>query len=363
MESAAIYLALILIPASFYPALFFAYHRQLNQKYLQIDRLLSKGSAMASYVAAIRFAATDSDPHKTLREQFSSYYSWHAYIFPILFNVVTVSAAATVALILVRAPVGPEPIRAYAAKTPISVLAGLAGAYLWGMYDALNRYNVASLTGSSLYGIWLRMAIAAVLAPILTTPLKPEVAVVGAFCVGVFPVSTINDFLQSKAKSTLGFTPGAVPAEEPNLHKVQGLTATLIESLGEAGIESAEQLAYADPVRLLLRTNINWNTILDIIDQSLLFGYVDDKLSELRLLGIRGAIECAVLRDEMDEDDPKKREDANQLVVLVSAKLGQPEVAVRNLAAMLYDDSQVNLIWNLWGDTYEASENGGEADS
>jgi len=52
------------------------------------------------------------------------------------------------------------------------------------------------------------------------------------------------------------------------------------------------QLAYYDPVKLTMQTNIDYDYIVDCVSQALLFVYVGkDSLEKLTRQGIRGAYE------------------------------------------------------------------------
>jgi heme-degrading monooxygenase HmoA len=152
------------------------------------------------------------------------------------------------------------------------------------------------------------------------------------------------------------------------------LTADVIERLAEEGITSSVCLAYTDPIRLFLKTNFEWPFLIDIIDQALLFNYVrdiKDGLSRIRPLGIRGSIEMSVLGEPLSDGyalgeplsdgyanprlrpeeqaekpfDPKR---VTQAIDVVARKLGQDPTEVRNLAINLWEDGQVDLIWNLF---------------
>jgi hypothetical protein len=139
------------------------------------------------------------------------------------------------------------------------------------------------------------------------------------------------------------------------------LTADVIERLAEEGITSSVCLAYTDPIRLFLKTNFEWPFLIDIIDQALLFNYVtdikDDGLAHIRPLGIRGSIEMSVLGEPLQNGyanpqgeaeelfDPKR---VMQAITMVAKELGQDKRAVRNLAMNLWEDGQVDLIWELF---------------
>ena len=74
----------------------------------------------------------------------------------------------------------------------------------------------------------------------------------------------------------------------------------MIDRLNEAGISNVQQLAFTDPLRLLVRTNLDWKVILDLVDQAFLALYVGAKIVELRSLGIRGAVELSGARENSD---------------------------------------------------------------
>jgi len=110
--------------------------------------------------------------------------------------------------------------------------------------------------------------------------------------------------------------------------------------------------------KLLLRTNLEWKTILDIIDQAILFDYFGDKCERLREFGIRGSIELASIQDDLTNDDATVRAQCELLLASVALRLEVEEVAVRNAIRNAYEDVQVELLWDLWGDT----DPGGEDD-
>ncbi|MGO9269227.1 MAG: hypothetical protein ACLQOO_03035 [Terriglobia bacterium] len=269
-----------------------------------------------------------------------------------MFNLAVNSGAAAVALMRADAHFGPSDVQGLVAGIPASTVAGLAGAFFWGAYEAIRRYNAADLSPVSLHVIWLRSLIAAVLGPLVTTPLKPDAALLVAFMLGAFPLQTTLDFFEGQAKKKLDLTATADPAQLPNLHNIQGATATVITALSEIGIESTQHLAYADPMRLLLKTNIEWKAILDIMDQSFLFNYVGEKIGDLRSIGIRGGIELAALGEDLADGPEPTRICANTMVDRLAAILGQTPEGIKNLVEMFHEDSQLNLIWDLWGDLY-----------
>lgn len=177
--------------------------------------------------------------------------------------------------------------------------------------------------------------------------LKPAIA----FAVGLFPTKELFDFARGQARKRLDIAMSAQPAEAPNLYKLQGLSEGMVDRLLDQGIESAAQLATADPIKLLLRTNIEWKTILDVIDEAILFNYFGDKIEKLRPFGIRGAIELASIQDQLVGNEASARQEAQALVARIAELLEVPEPAIRNAIQNAWEDVQVDFLWSLWGDT------------
>ena len=99
-----------------------------------------------------------------------------------------------------------------------------------------------------------------------------------------------------------------------------------------------------------MRTNIEWKIILDVIDQSILFNYIGDKLRILCPIGIRGAIEVAIIGQALLSDNQQVRKRAAALVKLVASRLDEADRGVLNLIEMLNEDVQVQFIRALWGE-------------
>jgi len=197
------------------------------------------------------------------------------------------------------------------------------------------------------------MLVASILAPMLSAPFTDSLKPTIAFAVGLFPTKELFDFIKGQARKQLNLTMSAQPAEAPNLYKLQGLSEGLVDRLVSEGIESASQLATADPVKLLLNTNIEWKTILDVIDEAILFGYFSDKVVELRSFGIRGVGRLASIQDGLESKDAGVRKQAEELLSSIATVVERPEAAVRNAIYNADTDYQVAFLWHLRFDTDE----------
>ncbi len=346
----AIYWILIIIPALIVPFIAVAYRARLNLKRTDIRTLLDQGNINQYYLQArhIRFDQTISS-EKIVRDLFDPLYSPSLYWFPLSMCFLLVFVGDIVAMARTGLDLGvTEEFEQLLQKTPWAVLAGFAGGYLWSLNDVLHRYRSIDLPPSSLNAVWLRIAIASVAGPLIATILRDQFAVLVAFGVGAFPVRTLSDFLRSVARKRLEFTTEPVPAEAPNLHQLQGLSAEVIARLEEEGITRAQHLANADPLKLSLITSIPWSVIVDIIDQAMLFNYVEGKIGELRAIGVRSAIEVANIHGCIDQGTEEERNMANAMVPEICRVLGNSESSVRYVIDTIAGDPQVKLLWELW---------------
>jgi hypothetical protein len=112
---------------------------------------------------------------------------------------------------------------------------------------------------------------------------------------------------------------------------------------------------------LLLRTNIAWAAILDLIDQALLFIYVDSGIEKLRPIGIRGSIELAAVYDRFSvAGDAAAKEESEREIAMIAGRLGLNREEALNLILTFFEDIQVNLIWGLTETLDSDDESSGE---
>jgi hypothetical protein len=244
----------------------------------------------------------------------------------------------------------PDSLKFMLTKAPVSIVAGILGATLWGIYDILTRYRSIDLTPESLHFIWLRVLLSGTLGYFVSFGLKEDFAVFIAFGIGVFPLKTLKNLIYTKTLKQLKITQEQQQSEPSELHKIEGLSEGVINRLAEEGIDSVQHLAFCDPIKLLLKTNLEWKIILDIMDQSLLFIYLGDRSLKLRPIGIRGAIELATITIDLESEDEIERNNAEKMVPLISKKIGEDTIGVGNLMRTISVDSHVSFVWSLWGE-------------
>jgi hypothetical protein len=171
---------------------------------------------------------------------------------------------------------------------------GFIGAYWFILQDLTRRYFRQDLKTAAYVSASVRMVVVTItVATVALLPLgSPAHLNVLAFFIGMFPQIGVQVL-----KSSLGKILSGVPnlsAKFP-LSDLDGLTVWDQARLLEEGIEDMHALATANLVDLLLGTRASVNTLVDWVDQALLYLCVPKKPSdpqtrdELRMFGIRTA--------------------------------------------------------------------------
>jgi hypothetical protein len=171
---------------------------------------------------------------------------------------------------------------------------GFIGAYWFILQDLTRRYFRQDLKTAAYLSASVRLVVVTItVATVALLPLgSPAHLNVLAFFIGVFPQIGVQVL-----KSALGNVIRGVPnlsARFP-LSDLDGLTVWDQARLLEEGIEDMHALATANLVDLLLGTRVPVNTLVDWVDQALLYLCVPKKPSdpqprdELRIFGIRTA--------------------------------------------------------------------------
>lgn len=341
IDTQTLVIACAVVPPVSFILLMISYFQVTHQKRIELGRLLNERTLKKYSEAYGR-----GTPDDLIRQ----YLDWRPCMVPLLLNVFTtalvsfgyLAARSTNADVTLLPP--PAPL------IPNAVFAGFAGAFLWSQMDAVRRYSSIDLTPSFLYLAWIRFLIGGGIGVLAAIMFEKPFDLVTAFVVGSLPVDIIREWVRKQARTRLEID-NAPQSEAPNLHKLDGATEGIIERLAEENITSIEHLAMGNPLRLLLRTNIEWLVILDLVDQALFQLYACDYAGKLRELCVRSSIEFAEIVELLESEEPDYVRQGNAQCHLIATKLELDLVAVRRLVESIGYDPQVQFIWSLWSDT------------
>ena len=271
--------------------------------------------------------------HEVFTKEFGREYGVGYFMFSIL---LASFISTLVVVVLVCETLGPS-LSSGRITSPLKY--ALLGGFFWSMSSLIRGYAKTDVTPITFYWIVLRYILATcvgVLAQdmVLNAGGGTDFA---AFAIATLPFGEVVRMVSSRLTKIL---PGYVAASvgHPSLDKLQGVEQTTLEKLEQMGISTTAELAQVDPLTLLFQANFSPKVVIDWIDQAFLYNYVGDKVEQLRVRGIRGAIELASLREEDDA-----------LLESIAKVLDITPLELRNLIENLYQDNQVRLIWEIWG--------------
>jgi hypothetical protein len=161
------------------------------------------------------------------------------------------------------------------------------------------------------------------------------------FLIGLFHNSAI-DMLRTRAMKLFGRS--EQDEDEIALTAIEGIDLTTADLLAEYGVGSVQHLATAEPGELSDRTLLPLDRILDWIDQAMLIRYLRKHIAVARPMGIRGAINLALVHIRADG---KPDGDDAKLLTSLAEKAGMPFAAIDNIGRAMRNEYMVGLIYEL----------------
>jgi len=310
------------------------------------DKLLSyldKKSLMLYYR---QFYPSTTPPLDRVQADFAKYFNKHYgrrhYLIPIvLLTVLTlVSAVAAARTLQVWQKIAP-----YQYPLPWIVVSALAGGFTWVVNDLINRLRRRDFTVSDIYNAVFRILIAAPFGWAFAQVVKTDAGVPLAFLLGAFPTSTLFTIARRLAATKLGVS------EDPasgalELEKLQSISKTNAERFYDEGISTIVQLAYADPIDLTIRTNFDFNYVIDCISQSLLWIYFEEKTRTIALYSLRGAQEATYLLKSLG--NAESQEQATATLKSIADALNLSSAAVQTTLGQVKDDPYTEFLCSIW---------------
>lgn len=221
---------------------------------------------------------------------------------------------------------------------PAAVIFGILGGYTWVVFDHITRMSNEDFRPVDLYWSTFRLVIAVPSAYAFSYVFPASWSLGMAYLLGTLPTGTI----MATGRRILA---QRMPLEEKtgSQSQVQNLLSVdtyIAERLLGEGITSYVQLAYVDPVRLSIRTGLNFSVSVTLAGESLVALYVAN-LSQFeiyRKYGLFGSFEVATLWAEYNDDDVATRQRAMTIVNDLATKLGiVPEALVKNVMEIALD--------------------------
>lgn len=276
------------------------------------------------------------------KNYFNRHYGRRYYFLPIviLVAITAVTAAAAARTLQVWQKVAPHQY-----MLPWIVAGALAGGFTWVINDLIDRLRRRDFTVSDVYNSIFRILIAAPFGWAFAQVVKTDVGVPLAFLLGAFPTGTLFTIARRLAATKLGVSEDP-DSGELELEKLQSITKTNAERFYDEGVSTIVQLAYTDPIDLTIRTNFDFNYVIDCISQALLWIYFEDKTRTLAVYSLRGAQEAAYLVRCLS--DPLKVAQAQATINAVAVVLNLAPASVQTTLGQVESDPYTQFICSIW---------------
>lgn len=248
---------------------------------------------------------TAEEAPKRFEDLYHEWYGRQFFVFPtIIFAAIGAMVVTTITLTgLHRLHYATNPLF----DLPDTALAALAGAYLWVVNDHIARVRRLDFTAAEVHWASLRLVIAIPMGYAFAKIAAPGIAPFIAFALGAFPLATLNSTLSKLTEKRLDIAATADEAHD-DIIALQGVNKDIAERLANEDIRTVLQMAYCDPVRVVMRSNLTFIVVSDWMSQALAWIYFEDKLVALRALGLRGAVEIKNFVDALNADVSQKPE-------------------------------------------------------
>ena len=303
----------------------------------------------------------DANPYiSDLGLSFNACHSWKQYFFPMLLLTVLIGVICVVSYAWVRIQLSPGWKGGPLSTMPLTIVMALAGGYVWSLYQIVNRFRNDELGPDDLseIGLGLIACVPIGFALSLITNELDNVKSFVAFAASAFPLRETQRVIREQMmKRALGAdAPASAPRPtERNLGTaVEGISDQTLVRLSELRIVTVLDMAYSDPIRVMLQTGYSLPLVVDWMDQSLLALYTGEKRADLTRLGLRCSLDAYEfveqhgLWDSVNNRRGTPTGTNADALKFVATKLDVDANLLQDLLLRIYSDPQVSVLRRLW---------------
>jgi len=226
-------------------------------------------------------------------------------------------------------------------------MAAIAGAYLWVINDHISRARRLDFAPADVEWGVLRLIIAIPMGYAFAAVAAKSVGPFVAFALGAFPLATLTSMLRQLSEKKLDLGATSVEASD-DIIKLQGINRTIVERLSNEDVTTVTQIAYCDPVRLVMRSNLSFNFVTDCMNQALAWLYLQDDLNIIRPLGMRGAAEIKNLIDSYDDPADVDHQRAVDALPKIAAAIKQDPATLQVAFREIAEDPYTIFLSSVW---------------
>ena len=237
------------------------------------------------------------------------------------------------------------------AVSPI-VISSFLGAFTWVASDQISRFQRRDCKSGDLYQGSFRFLIAVPFGYSLAAFANKDFGIAVGFLVGAFPTETLFKIGRRLAGQKLGIGEDNTPAAS-ELELLQNIGKTNAERFYDEGVTTIAELAWTDPVDLSVRTNFDFNYVIDCMGQALLAVYVGADIKKLGPFSLRAAQDAASIVNDIGQDiesanpTPKQKYARQALTQAAGALNLDPKTFYYTLYAVAWDP-YTRFLWSIW---------------
>lgn len=294
---------------------------------------------------------TEADAFKKFEQLYSDSYGRRFFVCPGI--ILTLCAFTAVSLVVFTALQTQSFIINPLFDLPVPAIAALSGAYMWVFNDFVSRSRRLDFSPSDIHWASLRIIIAVPLGYAFAALAAPALAPFIAFALGAFPLTELISLLRRIASKRVGLNTASEDSSD-SVIKLQGINRTIVERLNNEDISTVTQIAYCDPIRLTMRSNLTFNFVIDCMNQALAWMYFENKLDDIRPLGMRGAVEIKYLFDDLegsdlhDPENDKAKSRAKATLAAIAKVLQQDAAALETTLWQIAEDPYTEFLYTVW---------------
>lgn len=236
---------------------------------------------------------------------------------------------------------------------PVAML-GAAGAYLWIVSDGISRMRVNDYLPSNIYFHTLRMFISVPMGFAFSDLANASVAGFAAFAIGVFPIEVAIRYTRISLNKIL-HVENDPDTDGDEIKRLIGVNADVAQRLTEEQINTILELSKCDPIRVMMRTNLDFDVVIDLMNQAIVACAVSTisdntikstenaRIPILEALRISGLARASQIHALMDSKQTKRRR-TRTLIRDAAKRANLTEAQLRNLVRGILNDEKTGFI-------------------
>lgn len=267
------------------------------------------------------------------------------YLLPIAFLLVT----AFILLIMVSETVFAwlNLVEQPKVELPAVAVSALAGAYMWVVFDLINRNRRLDLHPVDINRATFRLVIAVPFGYAFAAFAKDPIGIPLAFLAGAFPTNTLFALSRRLVTRQLKLSEGTDKTTS-QLERLQCMTTEIAERYTDVGITSISQLAYCDPIDISIRSSLSFNYVVDCVSEALAWIYLEDDLATARRYSLRGAHEIKNLVDDIKGGRTRAAARARQTINALAKTLNINATVLEKTLREIAEDPYTEFIHEVW---------------